>query len=63
MQSVVTVTLKGEDSTFKKQFNCYDSLHVDMNCPYLNTMIKEAKSEFKLRPDEIRIKIDVEWIE
>jgi len=63
MQSVVTVTLKGEDSTFKKQFNCYDSLHVDMNCPYLNAMIKEAKSEFKLRPDEIGIKIQVEWVE
>lgn len=63
MQSVVTVILKGEDSTFKKQFNCYDSLHIDTNSRNLNKMIDEAKSEFKLRPDEIRIKIDVEWVE
>jgi hypothetical protein len=63
MQSVVTITLKSEDSTFKKQFNSYDSLLVSEDCPYLNRMLDEAKSEFKMKPDEIRIKIDVEWVE
>ena len=63
MQSEVTVILKGEDSVFKKQFNCYDSLHVDMNCPNLNRMINEAKKEFKGTPDEISIKIHLEWVE
>ncbi len=63
MQSEVTVTLKSEDSTFRKQFNCYDPISISENCPNLRSMIAEAKKEFKLIPDEISIRINIEWME
>lgn len=63
MQSEVTVILKSEDSVFKKQFNCYDPIEVSENCANLISLIKEAKKEFTVTPDEISIKIHFEWLE
>ena len=62
MQSEVIVTLKSEDSTFRKQFNCYDEYRISESCSILNSMIDEAKKEFKLTPDEIKIRISIEWM-
>lgn len=62
MQSEVTVILKSEDSVFRKKFNCYDSISITENCPHITQMIEEAKREFKLIPDEIQLRISVEWV-
>ena len=62
MQFEATVILKSEDSTFKKQFNCYELTTISEDCPSLRKMIDEAKKEFKGAPDEIQIKINIEWM-
>ena len=63
MQSEVTVVLKSEDSVFRKKFNCYDPISINEKCPHILSMIEEAKREFKLVPDEIQLRINVEWLE
>lgn len=63
MQSEVTIILKAEDSTFRKEFNCYDTFSMKPDDPVLLMMIESAKKEFKVHPEEIKIRILVEWIE
>ena len=61
MQSEVTVTIKGEDSTFKKKFLCYEQLTLSQECMELNRMVDQTLSEFKGTPDEVIIKITAKW--
>mgnify|MGYP001571625366 CR=1 FL=1 len=63
MQSEVNVILKNEDTTFKKQFNCYEEFQLSQECPILGKMVEQAKREFKLIPDDISVRISMEWIE
>lgn len=66
MQCKVTIILKNEDSTFKKEFNEYqeeDVIRIDYQCPMLRKMIDQAKFEFKGEPDEIRFSISGYWME
>ena len=63
MQSEVIVTLKNEDSTYRKEFNCYQEFQLSQDCPILSEMVDEAKKQFKLIPDNISVKILIEWIE
>jgi len=57
MQSEVTITLKNEDSTFKKKFLCYDSINLSGECPYIKSMIDQALSEYKAVPEDILLKV------
>ena len=63
MQSEVTVTLKNEDSTFKKQFNCYDVYSMDYEDKTLINLIELAKKEWKGVPDETIITTRTHWME
>ncbi len=62
MQCEVTVILKSEDSTFRKQFNCYDEIQLNEKCPTLRGLVDQAKKEFKLIPEEIQVKAQMEWL-
>ena len=57
MQSEVTVTLKGEDSTFKKNFLCYEEIRLSMECPHLREMVNQTRMEFKGEPEEAIVKV------
>lgn len=58
MQSEVTITVKGEDTTFKKKFNCYDEeISINPISSELNKMVDAAKWEFKGEPEEIKFNI------
>lgn len=61
MQSDVTVILKGEDCTFKKQFNCYEVYSMDWQDPTLLNLIELAKMEYTGEPDEVQLSIKVFW--
>lgn len=63
MQSEVTVILKNEDTTFRKQFNCYEEFQLSQECPILLKMVNQAKQEFKLIPDDISVKVHLEWVD
>lgn len=61
MQSEVTVTIKGEDSTLKKQYLCYEELRVTQDCAELRKMVDQALSEFKGAVDDVIVKITANW--
>lgn len=63
MQSEVTVILKSEDATFRKQFNCYEEFRISQDCPILRKMVDQSKLEFKTIPDDISIRVHMEWVE
>ena len=62
MQSEITVTIKGEDSTFKKKFLEYDVVVVAESDKRLQSIIKNALAEYKGKPDEIIVKIQAIWL-
>lgn len=62
MQSEVTVTVKGEDSTFKKKFLEYDVIVLDESDKRLQAMIENTLAEYKGIPEEISLKFRVEWL-
>ena len=57
MQSTVTITLKGEDSTFRKEFNCYDVFSIDYEDKTLMSMIQQTKKEWKGQAEEVVINV------
>ena len=61
MQSEVTVTLKNEDSTFKKQFNCYETYTMDHGDQTLINLIELTKKEWKGTPDEVIVNARAYW--
>jgi hypothetical protein len=61
MQSEVTVTLKGEDGTFKKPFSCYDQIRVEEDCPTLQDLVKQTKDQFNGEVEEVIVKITTKW--
>lgn len=61
MQSEVTITLKNEDSTFRKQFNCYDVYTMDHSDKTLIDLIEVTKKEWKGIPDEVIVNARAYW--
>lgn len=61
MQSEVTVTIKGDDSIFKKKFLCYEEIRINHECSELKKMVDQSRFEFKGEPEEIIIKITANW--
>lgn len=57
MQTEVTITIKGEDSTFKKKYLCYDILRIDHEDSNLRKMIDQTLAEYKGISEEILIKV------
>jgi hypothetical protein len=56
MKSEITVTIKGEDSSYKKKFLCHDEIRWTQDDPTLKGYIEEAISDFKGTPDTIRVR-------
>lgn len=52
----VTVTLRAEDMTYKQKFLSYDPVMLNVENPIVDAFIKEAKNNFKLEPDDIKIR-------
>lgn len=61
MQTEVTITIKGEDCTFKKKFLCYEEIRATQECAELTKMVDQAKFEFKGPVGEVLFKITGQW--
>ncbi len=63
LASKVTVIIKSEDSTYRKDFLNYDPISIRLNDEVLCSYIKEALKDCGKSGDdeEIRVKIDIAW--
>jgi hypothetical protein len=55
--SELTVTLKGEDTNFKKKFALYEEYKLSSEDPVIAKCIKEAMTEANFEPDDVSIRI------
>ena len=56
----MTVSLKGEESSFKQKFLIYDEIVMSPQHPVVERCIKEAMENFKLKPDIVKIRVNME---
>lgn len=56
----LTVVLKGEESSYRQKFLIYDSFAMNMQDPIVEQCVAEACENFKLKPEEIKIKTTME---
>lgn len=52
----VTVSIKGEDSTFKQKFLVYEDFHMKHDDPIIIGLIKETQDQCKIIPEDIKIR-------
>ena len=52
----ITVTLKGDDRTYKEKFLIYERFSFSLDCPVLKACVEKAKQGFKGEPLDILIK-------
>ena len=59
--SELTVILKDPERTYRQKFLLYDVYSVCMEDPVIMRCIEEAKKNFEGEPDDIQIKIHLEY--
>lgn len=52
----LSVTIKGEDSTYKQKFLIYDSIRLEESDPVIKRCIEEALSNAKIQPEDIKVR-------
>lgn len=52
----LTVSIKGEDSTYKQKFLVYDEFHLHNDDPLIKEYIRTAKTNSNIIPETIKIK-------
>lgn len=56
----LTVSLKGEDSTYKKKFLLYDEFIMKYDDPTIIDCIKQAKDDARIEVDDIKIRTNLQ---
>lgn len=56
----LTVSLKGEDSTYKKKFLLYDDFMMKYDDPKILECIKQAQDEARIEVDDIKIRANLQ---
>ena len=52
----VTISIKGEDSTFKQKFLVYEQFIMDYDDETIKSLIKEALDNAKIEPEDIKVR-------
>ena len=52
----LTITIKGEDSTYKQKFLVYEEFKFVENDPVLLGYVKEALENSKIDPEDVKIR-------
>jgi len=58
--TAITVTIKGEESTFKKNYLLYDEFLWSQDDPYIKASIADALQDAKIEPVNIKIRSTLE---
>lgn len=57
----LTVILKDPERTYRQKFLMYETYTVSMDDPHIISCIEEAKKNFDGEPEDIQIKIHLEY--
>ena len=52
----MTITIKGDDRTYKQKFLIYDPITLSDSDPTIQKCLQEALSAAKITPDDIKIR-------
>lgn len=52
----LTITIKGEESTFKQKFLIYEEYAMSENDPLIKKCVEEALSNAKIEPEDIKVR-------
>lgn len=58
----ITVSIKGEDSTYKQKFLVYEKVTLDDQDPSIRECIEEAKKHYQGDIEEIKLRLSVQWL-
>lgn len=56
MVKEVSVTIKGEESTFKQKFLIYDEFAMNEKDPVIKACVDQALANSKVVPDDIKVR-------
>lgn len=56
MSTELTVTIKGEERSYKQQFLLYEEFKWDENDPIIKQCVDEALSNAKIEPEDIKVR-------
>lgn len=57
----ITVTIKGEESTFKQKYLCYEEFIFSENDPYIQNLVKQALDSAKIEPVDIKVRALIQY--
>lgn len=57
----LTVIIKNEESRFRHKFLCYNDYVLKTSDPYVQQCVEEAKRLFKGEPEEIQVKVSMQY--
>ena len=58
----VTVTIKGDESTYRQKFLTYEPLDCSNTDNTLEELVREARESYKGEVEEVKIKISLQWL-
>lgn len=58
----ITITIKGEESTYREKFLVYDPITIEHGSPILKDLVFQAKESYKGEVEEIKIRISFQWL-
>ncbi len=53
----LTVTVKGEEQSYKQKFLCYEQVNLSLDDPAIKDYIAQALANAKIEPIDIKIRI------
>ncbi len=56
MSTELTVTIKGDEQTYKQKFLLYDEYQMNEEDPIVKKCIDEALANAKIEPDDIKVR-------
>jgi len=62
MPQEVTVIIKGDESTYRQKFLCYDPITIEHGSPILKDLVEQARESYKGEVEEIKIRIAAQWL-
>ena len=53
----LTVTVKGEESSYKQKFLCYELVTMSLDDPIIKDCVAQALANSKIEPEDIKIRV------
>lgn len=57
----ITVTIKGDESTYKQKYLCYEEFIFSESDPYVQALVKQALDSSKIEPVDIKVRALIQY--